>query len=188
MRLRLLASWLLFAVSTASWGLGGDFRLTAHDGTTFSLEEARGKVVVMAFGFTSCPDVCPMMLARMADALRTLGPRAEHVVPLFVSVDPGRDTPERLKEYVRWFHPAILGLTGSPEALRQIARQYRAPFSVNDAGGSADYTVDHGSSTYVIGADGGLMRMIPDGLPSEVLVDTLDHAINRARSKATLKE
>ncbi len=188
MKTRLLATWLLFVISTASWGLGGDFRLTAHDGTTFALEEARGKVVVMAFGYTYCPDVCPMMLARIADALRTLGPRAEHVIPLFVSVDPGRDTPERLGEYVRWFHPSILGLTGSPEALRQVASQYRVPFSVNDGGASPDYTVDHGSSTYVIGADGRLMRMIPDGLPSEVLVDTLDHALTRARSNSTLEE
>lgn len=180
----LLASWLLLTVSTTSWALGGDFRLQAHDGSTFALADARGKVVVMAFGYTYCPDVCPMMLARMAAALRRLGPRAEDVVPLFVSVDPARDTPERLGEYVRWFHPAIIGLTGSSEALDQVARQYKVQFSVNDAGASEDYTVDHSSSIYVIGADGRLMRMIPDGLPAEVLVDTLDHALTRARSDA----
>lgn len=178
----LLAFWLLLGASITCWALGGDFRLQAHDGSTFALEDARGKVVVMAFGYTSCPDVCPMMLARMAEALRALGPRAEQVVPLFISVDPARDTPERLREYVRWFHPAIKGLTGSPEALLKVARQYRVQFSVNDTGASEDYTVDHGSSIYVIGTDGRLMRMIPDGLPSEVLVDTLDHALTRARS------
>jgi protein SCO1/2 len=173
---------LVYAVSTVVWALGGDFRLTAHDGSTFALEDARGKVVVLAFGYTYCPDVCPMMLAKMAAALRTLGPRSEHVVPLFVSVDPARDTPERLGEYVRWFHPAIKGLTDSPEALRQVARQYRAQFSINGKGDSEDYTVDHNSSIYVIGTDGRLIRMIPDGLPSEVLVNTLDHALTRARS------
>ncbi|MDZ7754205.1 MAG: SCO family protein [Gammaproteobacteria bacterium] len=182
MRSILLAFWLVIGPATTGWALGGDFRLTAHDGTTFALEDARGKVVVMAFGYTHCPDVCPMMLARMAEALRALGPRAEQVVPVFVSVDPARDTPERLREYVRWFHPAIKGLTGSPEALLQVARQYRVQFSVNDTGASEDYTVDHGSSIYVIGTDGRLMRMIPDGLPSEVLVNTLDHALNRAGS------
>ena len=182
MRMRLLTSWLLFAVSTALWALGGDFRLTAQDGSTFALEDARGKVVVMAFGYTYCPDVCPMMLANMATALRALGPRSEQVVALFVSVDPARDTPDHLGEYVRWFHPAIKGLPGSPEALRQVARQYRAQFSINDAGDSKNYTVDHNSSIYVIGTDGRLIRMIPDGLPSEVLVNTLDHALSRARS------
>lgn len=182
MRTRLLASWILLSVSTTALGLGGEFRLTAHDGSSFALEDARGKVVVMAFGYTYCPDVCPTMLARMTAALRALGPRSEQVVPLFVSLDPARDTPALLGEYVRWFHPTLKGLTGSPKAIRQVASQYGVQFSIYDKDDPERYTIDHSSSIYVIGTDGRLIRMIPDGLPSEVLVNALDHALISARS------
>src|SRR5690606_8542472 len=88
--------------------LGGDFSLQRVDGSTFSLEDARGKVVVLSFGYTSCPDVCPTTLAAVSAMLRALGPAADEVAPLFVSVDPQRDSPRRLRDYLEYFHPAIL--------------------------------------------------------------------------------
>lgn len=174
---------LLALLPVACHGLGGDFRLTDHEGEPFSLSDARGDVVVMGFGFTHCPDVCPVMLASVAASLRALGPRAGQVTPLFVTLDPARDTPARLKEYVTWFHPRIRGLTGSAEDIAQVAGQYNVRYSYDGReDGDGDYSVDHTSSIYVIGRDGQLVRMVPHGVPAEVLTNALDHALSRDRS------
>jgi cytochrome oxidase Cu insertion factor (SCO1/SenC/PrrC family) len=182
--MRRLVATLLLALPLACLGLGGDFRLTDHHGQPFALSDARGQVVVMAFGFTSCPDVCPVMLATVTAALTSLGARAADVQPLFISLDPERDTAERLREYVTWFHPRILGLRGSPEALERVTSQYRARYRFvgKDREGTSDYTLDHTSSIYVVGADGRLVGMVPHGVPASVLADTIDRALDDAGS------
>ena len=106
---------------------GGDFTLTDQYGKPFSLHDARGKVVLIYFGFTSCADTCPVTLTKVAAALRELGDLAGRVQPLFISVDPERDTQAVLRRYMRYFHSSILGLTGRPEEIEAVARQYRAP-------------------------------------------------------------
>lgn len=104
------------------------FRLASHDGRTVSLEDFRGRVVVLFFGFTHCPDVCPMTMASLARAMEALGPRSERVQVLLVTVDPERDTTERLGEYLGRFDPRFLGLRGSEGELRQVAAAYGAFF------------------------------------------------------------
>lgn len=150
----------------------GDFTLHAADGPV-SLRDYRGKVVLLAFGYTSCPDICPTSLAATAAALNRLPPaEADRVVGLFVSVDPERDTPARLKEYVAFFHPALVGATGSPAEVAAVAQQYGAYYAKHIAGSAAGYVVDHSSDTYLIDTVGRLLGRIPHGaLPEQVMAE-----------------
>jgi len=141
---------------------GGDFTLTSADGPV-ALKDFRGRVVLIYFGYTYCPDICPTSLAATAEGLKLLKPEElARVAVIFVSVDPERDTPARLKDYVAFFHPAIVGVTGSPPVLADIAGRYGVIYSrqnVNTAGGG--YVVDHSSETYVVAPDGRLIGRLP---------------------------
>lgn len=141
----------------ASAPAGGDFTLQSAGGPV-ALQDFRGKLVLVYFGYTYCPDICPTALAAIAEGLKLLTPEElARVAVIFISVDPERDTPARLKEYAEFFHPAIVGVTGSPEELAAIARRYGVFYArqpVETAGGG--YVVDHTSDTYVVGADGKL--------------------------------
>lgn len=139
---------------------GGDFTLTNQNGQPFSLHDARGKVVLIYFGFTSCADTCPLALTEMAAAMRELGPLARRVQPLFISVDPARDTEEVLRQYVPSFHASILGLTGTPEQIKTVARQYRAPVYIRQADETGFYLVDHSSKLYVVNTEGTLVNIL----------------------------
>jgi protein SCO1/2 len=145
---------------------GGDFTLQAASGPV-SLSDYRGKVVLLYFGYTYCPDVCPTSLAATAEGLRQLKPEElAKVAMLFVSVDPERDTPARLKEYAGFFHPAIVGVTGTPDSVADVARRYGVIYAkqpVSTAGGG--YVVDHSSDTYVLGPDGRLAGKIAHATP-----------------------
>lgn len=146
---------------------GGDFTLTSHDGSPFSLQDARGKVVVLYFGFTHCPGICPTTLAKLGAALRQLGTLSDQVQPLFISVDTKRDTPQVLKDYTPYFHPSILGLTGTQEEVEAVARQYRGPVNVQKPDENDYYSVDHSSRLYLIAPDGGLANILVYETPSE---------------------
>ena len=141
----------------ASAPAGGDFTLQSAGGPV-ALQDFRGKLVLVYFGYTYCPDICPTALAATAEGLKLLTPEElARVAVIFISVDPERDTPARLKEYAEFFHPAIVGVTGSPEELAAIARRYGVFYArqpVETAGGG--YVVDHTSDTYVVGVDGKL--------------------------------
>ncbi len=142
--------------------VGGDFTLLSAEGPV-SLGDYRGKVVLLAFGYASCPDVCPITLATSAAAMRMLPAEdAAQVAGLFVSVDPERDGPAQASAYASFFHPAIVGLSGDPEAIAAVARQYLVTYERVDAPESAlRYTVDHTTTTYLIGPGGqvrGLLR------------------------------
>lgn len=153
--------------------IGGDFELIDHYGQPFALQEARGRVVVLTFGYTFCPDVCPMALSNIAAALEQIGSPADDVLVLFVTLDPDRDTPEHLRRYVRFFHPQIVGLTGTEEALQAVADQYRVKYSFVGKGTRTDYSLDHTANIYILDQGGTLARMIPHGLPTEIMVRTL---------------
>ncbi|MCL2525044.1 MAG: SCO family protein [Betaproteobacteria bacterium] len=152
----------------ASLPPGGDFTLHSADGPVH-LADYRGKAVLLYFGYTACPDVCPTALAAVAAGLHQL--RAEEVADvavLFISVDPKRDAPAHLKEYAAFFHPAIVGMTGSAEEIAEVARRYGVFYSeqkVETAAGG--YVVDHSSETYVIGRDGRLAGTLPHGAAPE---------------------
>lgn len=147
-----------------------DFVLTTSQGE-LTLQQLRGKVVVLYFGYTWCPDVCPTSLALLGMALQRLEPHElQAIQPVFVSVDPERDTPARLDEYTRYFHPALLGASGSPAQIAAVAQRYGVAY-VRDAGGSAtDYTVDHSSLTYLLDRNGKLHEVLPHGTSPDKIV------------------
>lgn len=154
----------------AAIAAGGDFTLTAADGPV-SLKDYRGKLVLVYFGYAYCPDICPTSLAATAAGLNLLTPEeAAQVAVIFISVDPERDTPARLKEYAAFFHPTMIGVTGTPENLAEIAKRYGAFYArqkVDTAGGG--YVVDHTADTYVVGRAGQLLTKIPHGAAADLV-------------------
>jgi cytochrome oxidase Cu insertion factor (SCO1/SenC/PrrC family) len=149
---------LLPAVPIKSIGqamIGGPFTLTDHTGKRVTDADFRGRYMLVFFGFTFCPDVCPSGLQVIAAALDKLGPKAESIVPLFVSVDPERDTPAQLASYVKSFHPRLIGLTGTPAEIEAAVKAYRVyAKKVTDPKSTAGYTFDHSTFIYVMGPDG----------------------------------
>lgn len=142
--------------------LGGDFTLRTPAGKAFSLSSLRGKVVLLYFGFTYCPEMCPTELLQFQTLLGRLPEdKRARVQPVFVSVDPGRDTPEVLEPYIAHFGGGILALTGEEAQLRKVAAQYGATFRYVPTGSS--YTVDHTVNTYVIDPAGKLTRVFMYG-------------------------
>jgi cytochrome oxidase Cu insertion factor (SCO1/SenC/PrrC family) len=152
-----------------SSGVGADFSLIDHDGLPYRLRDARGKVVLLAFGYTHCPDVCPMTLSTMAQVLGLLGANAARVAPLLVSLDPARDAPRELGQYVTHFHPAIVGLTGSHEALQAVADAFKARAVIRRDPESGRFTIDHTTALYLLDADGRVAEIIPSGLPARYI-------------------
>jgi cytochrome oxidase Cu insertion factor (SCO1/SenC/PrrC family) len=146
---------------------GGDFTLIDHNEKPYSLHDAQGKIVLLFFGYTSCADICPLTLFHVAEVMRELGPLAEHVQPLFVSVDPQRDTPAVLRAFVKYFHSSIIGLTGAQAAVAAVAHQYRAALYVHKPDVDGSYLVDHGSKLYIIDSGGTLVNMVSYETPSE---------------------
>ncbi|MBT6094015.1 MAG: SCO family protein [Rhodospirillaceae bacterium] len=130
--------------------------LQAHDGKVMTDQDFRGRFMLITFGYTWCPDVCPMALSTMSEALEELGKDAEKVVPVFVSVDPKRDTVSRLDAYVEHFHPRLVGLTGPKPMIDKTAERYKVKYAmVADKDGDPDgYTVDHTASVYLMGPHG----------------------------------
>jgi protein SCO1/2 len=137
---------------------GKTLELTDHTGKPPRLEDFRGKAVIVFFGFTHCPDFCPTTLSELAAALKTLGPDAERVQVLFVSVDPERDTRDALAKYVPAFDPRFLGLYGDMEATRRVTKEFKIYFEKRKSGDS--YVVDHSAQSYVIDPQGRLRLFV----------------------------
>jgi protein SCO1/2 len=138
------------------------FTLTDQYGTQRSLSDFKGKVVSLFFGFTHCPDICPTHLARQAEVMRQLGPQAEQVAVLFVSLDPERDTPAALKTYMDAFDPRFIALTGSTEQTSKVAKQYKIFWQKTPLPDSAlVYTIDHTTNSFVIDQTGRLRLVVP---------------------------
>jgi protein SCO1/2 len=139
-----------------------DFTLTDHNGQPRKLSEFRGKPVAVYFGYTHCPDVCPTTLAELAQSMRELGPQADQVQVLFITIDPARDTQALLKSYAPAFDPRFIGLTGSPAQIASVAGQFRALYRRQD-GAYGDYTMDHSAGAYLLDRDGKLRVEVPYG-------------------------
>ena len=152
--------WLLGTPPGATDAVGGPFRLIASDGRTVDERSFPGRYMLVYFGYTHCRDVCPTTLTALAGALDTLGKKATLVQPLFVTLDPGRDTPQVLQTYLLAFTPRLLGLTGTPGQLSTMERAYRVTSLVHPtvAGG---YDIDHSSVLYLMNADGRFIAPIP---------------------------
>lgn len=159
-------------VETAS--LGGSFTLTDHTGRTVTQKAYRGRHLLVFFGYTHCPDLCPVSLQVMTEALEILGePLASKVVPLFISVDPDRDTPDHLAEYRSYFHPNLQALTGTQAQLAAVAKAYRVTFRLNAPGPEGDYSVDHTSLTYLMGPDARYVSHFPYDMDPEIMAAEL---------------
>jgi cytochrome oxidase Cu insertion factor (SCO1/SenC/PrrC family) len=154
--------------------VGGPFELTDQAGHRRTDADFRGKLVVLYFGYTYCPDVCPTELQSISLALDKLGATAESVQPLFITVDPERDTPARLADFVSSFHPRLIGLTGSLADIRKTAVAYRTFFVKNGASTSGgDYSVDHTGFIYLVGKDGRYLGFLPPGSTPDVIADAI---------------
>ena len=163
----------------AAMAAGGDFTLESASGPV-SLKDYRGKLLLVYFGYTFCPDICPTSLASTAEGLKQLKPEeAARVAMIFISVDPERDTPPRLKEYAEFFHPSLVGVTGTPENLAEIAKRYGVFYArqkVETAGGG--YVVDHSADTYVVGPNGQLVGKIAHATPPDRVVAEIRKHLN----------
>ena len=149
---------------------GKTLELTDHNGKPRHLQDFRGKAVVLFFGFTRCPDVCPTTLADTAQALKSLGPLADRVQVLMVTVDPERDKPDVLKSYVTAFNPGFLGLYGDEDATRRAAKEFKVYFEKRKEGD--DYTMDHSGQSYVLDPQGRLRLLVrPERIPSDLAAD-----------------
>jgi protein SCO1/2 len=138
--------------------VGGPFAMTDQDGKRVTEKDFLGKYMLVFFGFTYCPDVCPTELQVMMAAKAALGEQGQALQPVFVSVDPGRDTPENVKAYVGNFGEGLIGLTGSPEDVAAIAKAFRVFYQKVEGAGPEDYTIDHSSIIYLMGPDGQFRR------------------------------
>lgn len=150
-----------------------DFRLIDHNGQARTLADFRGKAVALFFGYTHCPDVCPTTLSDFAAALQLLGPQADRVQVIFVTVDPERDKPELLREFVPAFNPGFLGMYSDPETLRQLAKEYKVIYQKTSAKAADDYLIDHSTGTYVYDPQGHLRLLMPYGSSPEAIAQDL---------------
>ena len=158
-------------LTVSSQSEGGEFTLQSLSGPV-SLKDYRGKVTLLYFGYTMCPDVCPTNLSMMSNALMQLSDKElSQVQPIFISVDPKRDTMERLAEYTHYFHPSIVGASDTPEVIKELADRYGVAYQIVIQDASAtNYVVDHSSETYVIDPQGKLVERLSHAAPpAEIL-------------------
>jgi len=174
---------LLPSINVRSAGqalVGGPFTLIDHTGKRVTDQDFRGKFLLVFFGFTNCPDVCPTALQVMAAALDKLGPNAARITPVLISVDPAHDTPAVLATYVASFHPRLVGLTGSQAEIDAVAKAYRVYVKkVPDPKSTAGYTMDHSSIIYVMGPDGSYRAHFTHATSPEVMAERLSGMLQR---------
>jgi protein SCO1/2 len=172
-----LLAVLLLGVGSFLWlnegangvaGVGGPFSLQNGDGKTMTDRDFRGKYLLVYFGYTFCPDVCPTTLNEVAGAMDKLGSKADQVQPVFITVDPRRDTPTVMKQYTASFTPRLIGLTGTPDEIAKVAKEYRVYYAEHRTGqGPDDYTMDHSSVLYLMGPDGKFIAPLRSDEPGE---------------------
>lgn len=155
-----------------------DFTLTSINGNV-SLSDFRGKIVLIYFGYTFCPDICPGTLGNVAQALRDMGAKAEDVQLIMVSLDPERDTPEKLAEYMNHFHPSFIGITGSKEQLDEVASLYGIYYQKNEGSSATGYLIDHTATLLVLDREGYLKLVFPYGVTAQDIADDLKYMLRQ---------
>lgn len=162
---------------------GGPFQLTDHFGKPRNDRDFRGRFMLVFFGYTFCPGICPTNLAVMAGVLDDLGEKARRLQPLFVTLDPARDKPEILRSYLRKFHPTMLGLTGDLASIKKVLKAYRVHRFVfkTTAGGRVETLVNHSANSYLMGPDGEFLTLIPHGSDARFLRRVLTKYLTRTR-------
>ena len=160
---------------------GGAFTLYGKHGAV-SLADYKGKVVAIYFGYTQCPDVCPTNLAFLSAGLKQLSEKEQkNVQAIFISVDPGRDTPELLADYTKYFYPTMIGISGTPEMVDPIVAAYGAYYEkVSYSNSAMGYGISHTSETYIVGKDGKLSAIMPHAAPAENIVKAIREALEKA--------
>ena len=167
------AAALMDAVMWNKEPVGGPFVLIDHNGNRRTDKDFRGKLLLVYFGFSYCTDVCPTDLQSVAAAIDKLGPDGEKVQPLFISVDPEKDTPEQLQGYVALFHPRLIGLTGTPRQVRKAALAYKVYVANNVAAAGTTGAIDHSGFVYLVGPNGDYLDFFPPGTPADRMVAVL---------------
>jgi protein SCO1 len=154
--------------------IGGPFTLVDQTGRTVTDQDFRGRYMLVFFGFTHCPDVCPAELQVMSASLDELGPKADEIVPIFITLDPERDTQEAMGAFVKNFGSRFVGLTGSPEAIAAAADAYRVAYAkIYEDTRKPDYSIDHSGLVYLMGKDGEYITQFPYGTPAAKMTETL---------------
>jgi protein SCO1 len=156
--------------------IGGPFALTDQDGNAVTDQTYKGKLMLIYFGFTFCPDACPTALGVMSAALDKLDTAADRVVPMLITVDPERDTPPVLKDYVSNFHPGMVGLTGTPEQIAEVAKAYRVYYQKAAGATGEDYLMDHTLLIYLMDGEGKYITHFgPDATPDQIADEIRKH-------------
>ena len=162
--------------------VGGPFTLTDQHGKRIADSDFRGRFMLVYFGYSFCPDVCPTDLAAMATAIDRLGPEGDLVQPIFITIDPERDTVERLAEYAPLFHPRLVALTGTPAEIAEAARAYRVYYE--KAGDTPDYLMNHSGIVYLMDPDGRFLTHFPQGTSPEEMALKIRSQISEVRSQS----
>ena len=158
--------------------IGGPFSLTDHNGRRVTEKDFLGKYMLVFFGYTYCPDLCPTELQVMSEAVEKLGAKGEAIQPIFISFDPGRDTPASLKAYVENFSPRLIGLTGTEEEIAKAAKAYRVYYKKIDNGGASDYLMDHSTIVYLMGPDGKFIKHFTYSTDAKAFSEALAAALS----------
>lgn len=162
--------------------IGGEFDLISQSNQPYSLSDARGKVAILFFGFTHCPDVCPNTLGTIQAVLAQLGEKAAQVQPIFISVDPQRDNPETLNNYLQYFDNNYIGLTGSLEEIDKVVKQYQGFYSYKGDIEGGHYSVDHTSNLYILDTLGQVTNIIPYGLPPQAITTAINKILDETEA------
>ncbi len=153
--------------------VGGPFALTDDHGQAVTDATYRGRWMLVYFGYSFCPDVCPTELQTVSATLDKLGPAAAKLVPLFITIDPSRDTPAALAEYVKLFDPRLIGLTGTEQQIATVAREYRVYYARANGKDPSSYLMDHSSFVYLMGPDGKFQALFHQGTTPDELADAI---------------
>lgn len=160
--------------------IGGEFNLTNHKGEPVTDKDFRGKYMMVSFGYTFCPDVCPAELQLMTDAMEKLGDKQSDVVPMFISIDPTRDTVEQMRDYVSNFHPRFVGLTGTEAQIKKAAEAYHVFYAKAETGNADDenYLMDHSAFIYLMDRNGEYLRHFPYGINADDLAAAIAKVVS----------
>ena len=183
-----VAAFLIALVLLSVWermhapppvAIGGPFTLTDQTGKLVSDKDFRGKIEVIYFGFTHCPDACPTTLTLISSAMKKLGPeKAKKIQPIFITLDPERDTPPVMAEYVNYFVPGMAGLTGTPAQIADVAREFRVAYQkVKDPNSDQPYTIDHASVIYIMDRENRFLKHFTQGATADQLAQALNDAL-----------
>jgi len=168
--------------------IGGPFALTDHNGAPRTDRDFHGRHMLVFFGYATCDGICPVGLKRMADALDALGPEVAKVQPVFITVDPERDTAEKLKVYLPKLHPRLIGLTGTKTALRAAAKAYNVPSKVLAVAPDGSPTISHGAYIYLMRPDGKFATLFPPVMGSDAIAATLRRYLGPKQASASASD